>query len=71
MFVLRRLQGSLKDEKKKKFVTGEWFNEVKAKRFQEELAGPDLLRASIKRKKEKPESKYITAYHCLFVTRKR
>ncbi|XP_067404309.1 synaptotagmin-like protein 2 [Emydura macquarii macquarii] len=53
---IRRLQGSLKDEKKKKFVTGEWFNEVKAKRFQEELAGPDLLRASIKRKKEKPEN---------------
>uniref|UniRef100_A0A8C8RCH0 Synaptotagmin-like protein 2 n=1 Tax=Pelusios castaneus TaxID=367368 RepID=A0A8C8RCH0_9SAUR len=53
---IRRLQGSLKDEKKKKFVTGEWFNEVKAKRFQEELAGPDLLRVSIKRKKEKPEN---------------
>uniref|UniRef100_A0A8C3RYG1 Synaptotagmin-like protein 2 n=1 Tax=Chelydra serpentina TaxID=8475 RepID=A0A8C3RYG1_CHESE len=57
---IRRLQGSLKDEKKKKFVTGEWFNEVKAKRFQEELEGPDLLRASIRKKKEKPESKYIT-----------
>ncbi|XP_074818608.1 synaptotagmin-like protein 2 isoform X4 [Natator depressus] len=53
---IRRLQGSLKDEKKKKFVTGEWFNEVKAKRFQEELEGPDLLRASIRKKKEKPEN---------------
>ncbi|EMP35423.1 Synaptotagmin-like protein 2 [Chelonia mydas] len=53
---IRRLQGSLKDEKKKKFVTGEWFNEVKAKRFQEELEGSDLLRASIRKKKEKPES---------------
>ncbi|XP_074864067.1 synaptotagmin-like protein 2 isoform X2 [Carettochelys insculpta] len=52
---IRRLQGSLKDEKKKKFVTGEWFNEVKAQRFQEELEGPDLLRASIRRKKEKLE----------------
>lgn len=51
---IRRLQGSLKDEKKKKFVTGEWFHEVKAKRFQEDLEGPDLLRASIRRKKEKP-----------------
>ncbi|TFK15306.1 interleukin-13 receptor subunit alpha-2 [Platysternon megacephalum] len=53
---IRRLQGSLKDEKKKKFVTGEWFNEVKAKRFQEALEGPDLLRASIRKKKEKPEN---------------
>ncbi|KAM9127242.1 synaptotagmin-like protein 2 [Pangshura tecta] len=53
---IRRLQGSLKDEKKKKFVTGEWFSEVKAKRFQEELEGPDLLRASIRKKKEKLEN---------------
>ncbi|XP_061454599.1 synaptotagmin-like protein 2 [Rhineura floridana] len=48
---IRRLQGSLKDEKKKKFVTGEWFHEVKAQRFQETLEGTDLLRASIKKKK--------------------
>ncbi|KAH0630940.1 hypothetical protein JD844_004324 [Phrynosoma platyrhinos] len=48
---IRRLQGSLKDEKKKKFVTGEWFHEVKAQRFQEELEGSELLRASIKKKK--------------------
>uniref|UniRef100_A0A8D0KPG7 C2 domain-containing protein n=1 Tax=Strix occidentalis caurina TaxID=311401 RepID=A0A8D0KPG7_STROC len=54
----RRIQGSIKDEKKKKFVTGEWFSEVKAKRFQEDLEGPDLLRASIRRKKGKLESKY-------------
>uniref|UniRef100_A0A8C0J568 Synaptotagmin like 2 n=1 Tax=Chelonoidis abingdonii TaxID=106734 RepID=A0A8C0J568_CHEAB len=57
---IRRLQGSLKDEKKKKFVTGEWFNEVKAKRFQEELEGPDLLRASIRKKKEKLEKNMET-----------
>ncbi|XP_014810517.1 PREDICTED: synaptotagmin-like protein 2 isoform X2 [Calidris pugnax] len=49
---IRRIQGSIKDEKKKKFVTGEWFSEVKAKRFQEDLEGPDLLRASIRRKKD-------------------
>ncbi|KYO38268.1 synaptotagmin-like protein 2 [Alligator mississippiensis] len=53
---VRRLQGSIHDEKKKKFVTGEWFYEVKAKRFQEELEGPDLLRASIRRKKGKLEN---------------
>ncbi|CAN8188486.1 unnamed protein product [Coccothraustes coccothraustes] len=59
---IRRIQGSITDEKKKKFVTGEWFSEVKAKRFQEDLAGPDLLRASIRRKKGKLENedkKYI------------
>lgn len=56
----RRIQGSIKDEKKKKFVTGEWFSEVKAKRFQEDLEGPDLLRASIRRKKGKLESKYVS-----------
>ncbi|XP_053931708.1 synaptotagmin-like protein 1 isoform X1 [Cuculus canorus] len=53
---IRRMQGSIKDEKKKKFVTGEWFLEVKAKRFQEDLEGPDLLRASIRRKKGKLEN---------------
>ncbi|XP_050166550.1 synaptotagmin-like protein 2 [Myiozetetes cayanensis] len=53
---IRRMQGSIKDEKKKKFVTGEWFSEVKAKRFQEDLEGPDLLRASIRRKKGKLEN---------------
>ncbi|XP_010406009.1 synaptotagmin-like protein 2 isoform X1 [Corvus cornix cornix] len=52
---IRRIQGSIKDEKKKKFVTGEWFSEVKAKRFQQDLEGPDLLRASIRRKKGKLE----------------
>uniref|UniRef100_A0A8C7EC63 Synaptotagmin like 2 n=1 Tax=Nothoprocta perdicaria TaxID=30464 RepID=A0A8C7EC63_NOTPE len=45
---------SIKDEKKKKFVTGEWFSEVKAKRFQEDLEGSDLLRASIRKKKAAP-----------------
>ncbi|XP_009995437.1 PREDICTED: synaptotagmin-like protein 2 [Chaetura pelagica] len=53
---IRRIEGSIKDEKKKKFVTGEWFSEVKAKRFQEDLEGPDLLRASIRRKKGKLEN---------------
>ncbi|XP_064015513.1 synaptotagmin-like protein 1 isoform X2 [Pogoniulus pusillus] len=53
---IRRIQGSIKDEKKKKFVTGEWFSEVKAKRFQEDLEGPDLLRASIRKKKGKLET---------------
>ncbi|XP_032993396.1 synaptotagmin-like protein 2 [Lacerta agilis] len=48
---IRRLEGSLKDEKKKKFVTGQWFHEVKAQRFQEGLEGSELLRASIKKKK--------------------
>ncbi|XP_062820100.1 synaptotagmin-like protein 2 isoform X2 [Anolis carolinensis] len=53
---IRRIQGSLKDEKKK-FVTGEWFHEVKAQRFQEALEGPDLLRASIKKKKNNFDEK--------------
>ncbi|XP_015481519.1 synaptotagmin-like protein 2 isoform X1 [Parus major] len=53
---IRQIQGSIKDEKKKKFVTGEWFSEVKAKRFQEDLEGPDLLWASIRRKKGKLEN---------------
>lgn len=58
----RRIQGSIKDEKKKKFVTGEWFSEVKAKRFQEDLEGSDLLRASIRRKKGKLESKCVCVH---------
>ncbi|XP_058053104.1 synaptotagmin-like protein 2 isoform X1 [Ahaetulla prasina] len=47
---IRRLQDSLRDEKKKKFVTGEWFHEAKAQRFREDLEGSDLLRASIRKK---------------------
>lgn len=57
-FLFRRLRGSLKDEKKKKFVTGEWFHEAKAKRFQEDLEGPDLLRVSIKKKQSNASCKY-------------
>ncbi|KAM3911243.1 synaptotagmin-like protein 2 [Leptodactylus fuscus] len=53
---IRRLQGSLKDEKKKKFVTGEWFQDVKSRRFQEDLQGSDLLRASIRKKRSPPHS---------------
>ncbi|XP_069468735.1 synaptotagmin-like protein 2 [Ambystoma mexicanum] len=53
---IRRLKGSIKDEKKKKFVTGEWFQDVKAQRFEEDLHGSDLLRASIRKKKTKTHS---------------
>ncbi|XP_075040456.1 synaptotagmin-like protein 2 [Mixophyes fleayi] len=52
---IRRLQGSLKDEKKKKYVTGEWFHDVKSRRFQEDLQGSDLLRASIRKKRNPAE----------------
>ncbi|KAM5145784.1 synaptotagmin-like protein 2 isoform 1-T2 [Mantella aurantiaca] len=48
---IKRVQGSIKDEKKKKFVTGEWFHDVKSQRFEEDLQGSDLLRASIRKKK--------------------
>ncbi|XP_041428668.1 synaptotagmin-like protein 2 isoform X2 [Xenopus laevis] len=48
---IQRLQGTLKDEKKRKFVTGQWFLDVKSHRFQEDLQGSDLLRASIRKKK--------------------
>ncbi|KAM4020807.1 synaptotagmin-like protein 2 [Anomaloglossus baeobatrachus] len=53
---IRRLQGSLKDDKKKKFVTGEWFHDVKSRRFKEDLQGSDLLRASIRRKRNSNQS---------------
>ncbi|XP_029441894.1 synaptotagmin-like protein 2 [Rhinatrema bivittatum] len=53
---IRRLQDSLRDEKKKKCVTGEWFDDVKSQRFQEELQGSDLLRASIRKKKNRTEN---------------
>ncbi|CAI9570678.1 unnamed protein product, partial [Staurois parvus] len=53
---IRRVQGSIKDEKKKKFVTGEWFHDVKSHRFQEDLQGSDLLRASIRKKKNQPQN---------------
>ncbi|XP_077334983.1 synaptotagmin-like protein 2 isoform X2 [Lithobates pipiens] len=53
---IRRVQGSIKDEKKKKFVTGEWFHNVKSHRFEEDLQGSDLLRASIRKKKNPPQN---------------
>ncbi|XP_044161523.1 synaptotagmin-like protein 1 isoform X1 [Bufo gargarizans] len=53
---IRRLQGSLKDEKKKKFVTGEWFHDVKFRRFKEDLQGSELLRASIRKKRNLNQS---------------
>ncbi|KAM4696093.1 synaptotagmin-like protein 2 [Rhinophrynus dorsalis] len=58
---IRRLQGSIKDEKKKKFVTGEWFHDVKAQRFQEDLQGSELLRASIRKKKNRTQNQPNTA----------
>ncbi|KAM9324047.1 synaptotagmin-like protein 2 [Gastrophryne carolinensis] len=48
---ISRLQSSVKDEKKKKFMTGQWFHDVQTHRFKEELHGSDLLRASIRKKK--------------------
>ncbi|XP_030065094.1 synaptotagmin-like protein 2 isoform X2 [Microcaecilia unicolor] len=53
---IRRLKGSLRDEKRKKCITGEWFDDVKAQRFQEELQGSDLLRASVRRKKNRTQN---------------
>ncbi|XP_064422592.1 synaptotagmin-like protein 2 isoform X2 [Latimeria chalumnae] len=47
---IRLLKGSIKDEKKKKFVTGEWFEEVKAQRYSSKLDGPDLVRVSVRKK---------------------
>ncbi|OCT65857.1 synaptotagmin-like protein 2 [Xenopus laevis] len=52
---IQRLQGTLKDEKKRKFVTGQWFLDVKSHRFQEDLQGSDLLRASIRKKKNQKQ----------------
>nr|XP_033802142.1 synaptotagmin-like protein 2 isoform X2 [Geotrypetes seraphini] len=53
---IRRIQGSLRDEKKKKCITGEWFDDVKAQRFQEELQGSDLLRVSVRKKKNRTQN---------------
>ncbi|KAG8448028.1 hypothetical protein GDO86_015213 [Hymenochirus boettgeri] len=56
---IQRLQGSIRDEKKKKCVTGEWFHDVKSQRFCEDLQGSELLRASIRKKRVSTQSKEI------------
>ncbi|XP_069749097.1 synaptotagmin-like protein 2 isoform X2 [Narcine bancroftii] len=46
---IRTVQKSIQDEKRKKLVTGQWFDEVKAKRYRDSLLGVDLIKASIRR----------------------
>ncbi|XP_072914188.1 uncharacterized protein [Hemitrygon akajei] len=46
---IRTVQQSIQDEKQKKLVTGQWFDEVKAKRYRDALLGVDLIKASIRR----------------------
>ncbi|XP_048461265.1 synaptotagmin-like protein 2 [Rhincodon typus] len=48
---IRTAQKSIQDEKRRKLVTGLWFEEVKAKRYRNSLLGVDLIKASIRRKK--------------------
>ncbi|XP_067853194.1 synaptotagmin-like protein 2 isoform X5 [Heptranchias perlo] len=55
---IRTAQKSIQDEKRRKLVTGQWFDEVKAKRYRNSLLGVDLIKASIRR--EKPIKHDIT-----------
>ncbi|XP_043560748.1 synaptotagmin-like protein 2 isoform X4 [Chiloscyllium plagiosum] len=48
---IRTAQKSIQDEKRRKLVTGVWFEEVKAKRYRNSLLGVDLIKASIGKKK--------------------
>eukprot|EP00062_Callorhinchus_milii_P001268 gi/632936137/ref/XP_007892518.1/ PREDICTED: synaptotagmin-like protein 2 [Callorhinchus milii] len=48
---IRAVQKNLCDDRKKKLVTGQWFDEVKAKRYQTSLHAVDVIKASIRRKK--------------------
>ncbi|XP_041051387.1 synaptotagmin-like protein 2 isoform X4 [Carcharodon carcharias] len=48
---IRTAQKSIQDEKRRKLVTGQWFDEVKAKRYRNSLLGMELIKASIRGKK--------------------
>ncbi|XP_072361658.1 synaptotagmin-like protein 2 isoform X6 [Scyliorhinus torazame] len=48
---IRTAEKSIQDEKRRKLVTGRWFDEVKAKRYRNSLPGVDLIKTSIRRKK--------------------
>ncbi|XP_067903542.1 synaptotagmin-like protein 2 isoform X3 [Heterodontus francisci] len=50
---IRTAQKSIQDEKRRKLVTGQWFDEVKSKRYRDSLLGVDLIKASIWKKKPK------------------
>ncbi|XP_043913147.1 synaptotagmin-like protein 2 [Protopterus annectens] len=56
---IRKVQRSIKDNNKKKWVTGEWFEEVKAHRFQDILQGPELIQASVRRKRSSQETNVV------------
>ncbi|XP_032886568.1 synaptotagmin-like protein 2 isoform X2 [Amblyraja radiata] len=48
---IRTVQKSIQDEKQRKLVTGQWFDEVKAKRYRNAVIGVDLIKASMRRGK--------------------
>ncbi|XP_038631218.1 synaptotagmin-like protein 2 isoform X3 [Scyliorhinus canicula] len=48
---IRTAEKSIQDEKRRKLITGRWFDEVKAKRYRNSLPGVDLIKTSIRRKK--------------------
>lgn len=48
---IRHLQKQGPEEGKLKYITGEWFYEVKSQRHQDRIHGSDIIMASMKQKK--------------------
>lgn len=48
---IRHLQKQGPEEDKLKYITGEWFYEVKSQRHQDRIHGSDIIMASMKQKK--------------------
>ncbi|XP_078067521.1 uncharacterized protein LOC144492862 [Mustelus asterias] len=48
---IKTAEKSIQDEKRRKLITGQWFDEVKAKRYRNSLLGVDLIKTSIRKKK--------------------
>lgn len=48
---IKTAEKSIQDEKRRKLITGRWFDEVKAKRYRNSLLGVDLIKTSIRKKK--------------------
>ncbi|XP_041096324.1 synaptotagmin-like protein 1 [Polyodon spathula] len=48
---VRRLRHSVLDPREMKILTGDWFSDIRSMRHQDQKYGPDIVRASIRRRK--------------------
>lgn len=65
-FDSRQLQKAVPEEDRRKYLSGEWFYEVKSQRHQDRIHGSDIIMASMKQRKPSVvgETKTPTLHTC-------